>query len=389
MANIRLITWMPGRVGPITNALRALNNHQWHETYAGLGFGSREEGVLKRITGNNPQAREFQQKALALAACDRCDLMIGTFDWTDVLFYIIHAYNVHNKITVLVPHEAVFASESEYYAGTIPITDVALVWGEVQKNIFVNRGYPENRIITVGTPKFDPLFNFKPQRSWETLSKEFGLSPQLPTILFITQPLDYQFPAETLDIQIQAIIDTLRWAEAHGAQLLVRLTPDRSADILGPAVAAIQESHHAAIDGLEDGGSRRLTPHESIYYCDAVVGFNSTMHLEAAMMNKPCLSIMYNKYSALWVERGGIPSVTSASELGVVLERFLSKRGHSFSPEGWRWATNCFLGGWNDGRSAERIGIVLDILAQANKQNVHEALAQAEIILEREYPRLA
>ena len=70
--------------------------------------------------------------------------VIVTFDWAPVMRIIVSVCQELGIPTILIPHESVFVDRSKYYwdpssHASIPLSDVILGWGSLQKEIFVER----------------------------------------------------------------------------------------------------------------------------------------------------------------------------------------------------------------------------------------------------------
>merc|ERR1712194_82653 len=101
--------------------------------------------------------------------------------------------------TILVLHESVFLSQEKYYMYklgdieiNLPKCDHVITWGELQKNIFMERGLNENKIQVLGAPKFDIYHQYKSLTSREDFCMIYGLDPKKDILLYALQPMDIQ-----------------------------------------------------------------------------------------------------------------------------------------------------------------------------------------------------
>ena len=127
-----------------------------------------------RLAFENP---DFFQKLIysrLIQLKPNLEAVLLSYDWYPYQRLFTEACKKLNIPTFLIPHEGVFADERLFYTHILtgidsPEADYSLVWGQLQKSIFVKRGYPENRITCVGTPKFDSAINHKPSLTKEQL----------------------------------------------------------------------------------------------------------------------------------------------------------------------------------------------------------------------------
>ncbi|MDO9452305.1 MAG: hypothetical protein Q7J29_05535 [Stagnimonas sp.] len=282
--------------------------------------------------------------------------IVFTFDWAPVMRLIAGVCEDLEIPRILIPHESVFVDREKYYwditaHASVPVADVILGWGQLQKDIFVERGYPAERFIAVGAPKFDSYFNYQPELTRQQFCRLFGLDPALKIILFASQPLDSQLDVKTArESQRKAIADLLDCADAKNLQLIVRLPPSKD-NILGkPLQERIAQSSRAAVD---DALCYLVSAEEALFHSDIVASVNSTMLFEGMLMGRIPLSTKYTDFTQIW-ESAGIPAVRNAEELAVQMDQFLAGEWQP-SVEGINWAAQMFSTGAFDGQACRRI----------------------------------
>ena len=282
--------------------------------------------------------------------------VIVTFDWAPVMRIIVGVCQELGIPTILIPHESVFVDRDKYYwdpnsNASIPLADTILGWGSLQKDIFVERGYPPERFTAVGAPKFDTYHDYAPLLTRRQFCTLFGLDPERKIILFASQPLDSQLDtALARNSQRAAIADLMTYCEENDTQLIVRLPPSKD-DILGLVLRnALQRSAFGAYD---DATCYLVGPEEALYHCDVVTSVNSTMLFEGLLIGRHALSMKYVEFKQVW-ERAGIPAARSLDEAGPILDAMLSGLWPR-DEAGMRWAADTFGVGEFDGKAAERI----------------------------------
>ncbi len=282
--------------------------------------------------------------------------VIFTFDWAPVMRLIAGVCEDLEIPRILIPHESVFVDRDKYYwdltaQASVPVADVVLGWGQLQKDIFTERGYPVNRIVSVGAPKFDSYHHYRPELTRRQFFRVFGLNPDQKTILFASQPLDSQLDAKAArEFQQRAISDVLDCVEERNLQLIIRLPPSKDNILSGPLQQRIAQSVSCVVD---DAICYLVTAEESLYHTELVVSVNSTMLFEGLLMGRAPISTKYCNFEQIW-ERSGIPFVHNIDELGVQIDVALA--GHwQPSQEGMKWAARMFSVGDFDGKACARI----------------------------------
>lgn len=281
---------------------------------------------------------------------------IFTFDWSPAMRIVANVCADLDIPTILIPHESVFVDRSKYYwdkntKSSVPTADFIFGWGKLQNEIFAERGYPVERFMAVGAPKFDIYKNYSPQLSRAQFCRLFGFAPDKKIILFASQPLDSQIDTKVArESQRQAIADLLDYAEENECQVLVRLPPSGDPILNASLKKRIEISHLMATD---DAQCYLVAPEEALFHANVVVSINSTMLFEGILLGRPALSMKYVEFDQLW-EHVGIPAVQSPVELKILLDTMLTK--HWECPrKGLLWAAQMFGVGKFDGLACTRI----------------------------------
>ena len=288
---------------------------------------------------------------------NRIQGIIFTFDWAAIMHVLSNVCEELEIPRILIPHESVFVDRTKYYwdptaQASVPVADVVLSWGGLQRDIFAERGYPKERILPVGAPKFDIYVNYQNNLTRQQFNRLFGLSNNRKTILFASQPLDSQLNSRVArESQRQAIRDLFYYAQEHNHQLLVRLPPSKDNILGAPLRRELESSEYAAID---DALCYLVSPEEALYHADLVTSVNSTMLFEGLLQGKPALSMKYVEFDQIW-SQAGIPAVTNSEQLREQLAVLLEQPGWQPSPEGMAWAANMFSCGQFDGQASTRI----------------------------------
>ena len=319
--------------------------------------------VFRFARSNPDQYRRMIARRL-VPLRNRISGVILTFDWAPVMRIIFGVCEELNIPRILIPHESVFVDRTKYYwdpfaKASRPVADVILGWGGLQRDIFLERGYPNERFMAVGAPKFDPYVNYQSQLSRSQFCRLFGLRADRKIILFASQPLDSQLDHKVArESQRQAVADLLDYCEEHGHQLLMRLPPSKD-DILGkPLRDRLTQSEHGAVD---DAVCYLVGAEEALYHCDLVTSVNSTMLFEGVLVGRPALSMKYIEFEQIW-EGVGIPAARNREEAYSLVTQIFTA-GWQPTTEQMTWAAEMFSNGAFDGLASQRIRQYLESVA--------------------------
>ena len=292
--------------------------------------------------------------------------IVFTFDWSPVMRVVASVCAELQIPRILVPHESVFVDRNKYYwdigsKASVPAADLILGWGGLQKEIFTQRGFPEDRFLALGAPKFDVHVNYTAQLSRPQFARLFGLDPEKKIILFASQPLDSQLDKKAAQTsQRLAISDLVDVAREMDAQLLIRLPPNKAALLDTELKRKIANGSGVAVD---DGSCYLVSPEEALFHSDVTTSINSTMLFEAVLMGRAALSLKYVEFDQIWAQ-AGIPAVHNVTELKAALPGLLEGAWRP-SAEGMKWAAGMFGIGEFDGLAGSRIRSELKKIAEA------------------------
>lgn len=184
--------------------------------------------------------------------------------------------------------------------------DWMFVWNERQRQeATALHGFPSDRVVVTGAPRFDAFFEKQPQLTREAFHEPLGLDPSTPTFLYVcSSPFvsgaELGFVRKWIDAVRHAACEPLR-----GANLIVRPHPD--IDLL-PRDEPMTELRWPGLPGLRGlvwrpfGDARaivlRTSDHamQGLYEClvhsAAVVGLNTSAELESAIAGVPVFTVL-------------------------------------------------------------------------------------------------
>lgn len=259
---------------------------------------------INRFSREEPDT--FRKHILSYLAPRRSKIkaVVFSMDWNSTMRIICSACKELEIKTILIPHEGVFADRNEYYKDqatktNVPISDFIMCWGDLHRDIFIERGYPEERITPVGSVKLSNYFDYEPEIPRNIFFKIYGLDENIKTILYACQPLDSQFDmSKARESQNNAISDLARYCINNSIQLIIRLPPSNDAILDSDNRNTILSSPLIVTDGLP----YLTSPEESIMHTDLVMSVNSTMLFESLLLDKPAISTKYVEFDQIWDE---------------------------------------------------------------------------------------
>ncbi len=265
----------------------------------------------------------------------KIDGFIVTLDWNEHHQRIINAFKQAGIPTVCIVHEAVFQDENLYYGSKKPISDLVLTWGDMTKNIFEKRGLEKEKIKIVGSIKLTNYKNYKPIIDKKQFIDKLNLDINKKTILYCCQLCDIQWGDQdfALEKQRNIIVDLIDIAEKNDYNLIIRNAPAHPEKILPTEFRNnYKNKSNIAFDGLDIDGtykSQYVTKAEdSVFFSDIVLGMNTTMQVEATIINKPALIIKYFDFNTKWNTELGLPVCHNKNELEKSLTEYINSKSN-------------------------------------------------------------
>jgi hypothetical protein len=307
--------------------------------------------------------------------------LIVTLDWIPLMRHIVFAAAECGIPTILLPHESVFAKADMYYMHPTlgirtPACDIILAWGNLQRDIFIERGYPAERIIKVGAPKFDYISKGSGSRS---LVRLLGLDPAKPIVTFAAQPLDSQYDTQgARRAQMAAVNDLIDAVTLYGAQLIIRTPPSKDGIFDASLYKRVAELPSVVLD---DANLYLLTPEQTIAITDVLVSINSTMLLEAALAGKVAISSKYVAFDQIW-DGLNIPVAVDRQALHAQLKIAVATPAVFTAAYRTDWAADAFSIGVFDGMASSRVADIFDRMARRNQHGANGAEPDLQVLSE-------
>ena len=178
--------------------------------------------------------------------------------------------------------------------GTIHLMPgVFTVWNEPLKNEAVDiHGVLPGRIILTGAPTFDPWFGLEPTLDKESLCSRVGIDQDSPYIVYLCS--SYSMAGDERAF-VRAFLEGLRVnPDTKNINVIIRPHP-----IYADQWSEFNEPKYTV---WPRGGNIPASPEARqdyfniLYHSLGVVGVNTSAFLEAAIVDKPCVTIMTDHY---------------------------------------------------------------------------------------------
>lgn len=172
--------------------------------------------------------------------------------------------------------------------------DRVLVWNEVQRRELEElQGIAGERAVVTGAQKFDEWFERTPSRSAAEFERRVGIREDAPFLLYVCSSL-FIAPEEVSFVR--------RWVEALRAEprfssdelgIVVRPHPQNLAQWRGVDLAELENVVVWPPGGAQpDSGEARADFFDSLAHAAAVVGVNTSVMIEAAIVGRSVLTLL-------------------------------------------------------------------------------------------------
>ncbi len=189
--------------------------------------------------------------------------------------------------------------------------DLMFVWNEQQRREAEQlHGFPSDRVIVVGAPRFDPFFELAPTMTREEFHVPAGLDPAKPTILYVCSS---RFVSDTELPFIRGWLRELRSSRPvlRSCNVIIRPHPDvpllpvdtpveslrwpDNEDLTAQIVRPFDDPQAVV---MRTAYRNSIGLHECIWHSTAVVGLNTSAELEAGIVGRPVFTLVANPRDA-------------------------------------------------------------------------------------------
>ncbi len=234
----------------------------------------------------------------------------------------------------------VFSWDNLSTKGVLQINpDAIFLWNEIQRDEVLSKyNFPQEKIYVCGAPRFDYFFEKKPSLSRDQYFQKFDLNPEKKVVTYLCSS-NLISNAES-DFVIRWL-NSIRSSSApllKNCNVVIRPHPKFRAQWENFEVPA---SEGKTTISSSKGLNNDPLLFDTLYFTDVVVGLNTSAQLEAAVLNKPVLTLNVPEFSEgqegtihfhyLLKEKGGF--VRRASSLETHLEDLKSVLGGDIDSE--------------------------------------------------------
>jgi hypothetical protein len=171
-----------------------------------------------------------------------------------------------------------------------------IVWNETQKQEAVDlHGVPAERVVVTGAQCYDQWFERRPVRTREEFCRRVGLDPDRPFILYVCSALFWGSPVEAEFVQqwVRQLRESAQ-PELRSASVLIRPHPARMPEWEGVDLSPFPHVAFYGSNPVDDASKDDYF--ESLYYCSAIVGLNTSAFLEGAVVGRPVHTILLPEF---------------------------------------------------------------------------------------------
>jgi hypothetical protein len=333
-----------------------------------------------------PRMRQALKKVELVIPCDpaikrwlevkRPDLVVASpfiFPESQELEYVKAAEALKIPTVVVVLSWDNLTSKGTFHI----IPDLTLVWNNVlAKEAMTLHDVPKDKIFVTGAPPFDFWFEMAPSLDRASFCSHLGIDPGKPFILYLCSSA---FIAGDETTFVKEINRTLS-ENPNTREVNIVVRPH-------PLNASIWNGFRAEnITVWPDGGewvdvdSARQDYYNTIFHSTAVMGVNTSAFLEAAILNRPCVTVMTERYRSTQTGVGHfrhlldgdfLKVANSYPEAASILATILT--GSDSKEEQRRRFVREFIRPWGMNTSASKI-MAIAIEAAALREDINQIM---------------
>ena len=179
------------------------------------------------------------------------------------------------------------------------VPDVVTVWNEEQKQEAIElHGVPAERVTVTGAAAYDHWFSWQPSTTRDEFCAKVGLDPARPFILYLGSsgfiaPDEAAFLADWIsELRDRDFAELQVLARPHPTNPLIGGRPSQL------ALAAIEDLHLYPPAGANPTDAESRSDYfDSVYWCSAAAGVNTSAFLESALLGRPVHTILSERYA--------------------------------------------------------------------------------------------
>ena len=192
------------------------------------------------------------------------------------------------------------------------IPDKILLWNQaIKEEAVVLHGVPPEKIVVTGAATFDYIFSYNPTRTHMELGQLAGLKTEEPYIVYLGSSTSIAGD-ESLFIRefARRVFERLKirvLIRPHPINYRVWATFNEPECVVWPQKGELPDTVDTKQDFLD-----------TLYHSVAVVGVNTSAMIEAAIMDKPCISIKADQFASSQSEASHFRHLVNGQFLDIV-----------------------------------------------------------------------
>jgi hypothetical protein len=238
------------------------------------------------------------------------------FDMTNLVFNALDIEYQKAACALKIPLVMAIASwDNLTTKGTFhAMPDLVCVWNQGIADEAVNLHHiPRDRVVITGAPVLDYLFACRPTLDRQTFYEQAGIDPSREYVLYLCSSV--QIAGDETSF-VRDFAENLRnFPATRDTIIMVRPYPMNAPiwkDFKAENVVVWPPKGE-----LTDIPTTRQNYFHSMFYSRAVVGVNTTAMIEATVVDKPCVTILTERYQATQTGRGHFHHLLKADFLEV------------------------------------------------------------------------
>lgn len=174
-------------------------------------------------------------------------------------------------------HEYGEVSLKEIKPRYCPVPAITAVYGGIYKRFLIEKGkYPPSSIVITGNQRYDSLANANKVFDKKEIYKELKLDPNKKVVVMATE---VSSSIKDTELFVKMVSDAVK--KIKGVQLVVKVHPNQT----------IRYYDKLFKDNKVDAVITKYNIFKVVYACDVLLLVRSTVGLEAAILNKPIVTI--------------------------------------------------------------------------------------------------
>lgn len=178
------------------------------------------------------------------------------------------------------------------------IPDAILLWNNsLKEEAEILHNFPAEKIVVTGAATFDYVFSFRKNKEQQEFYEKAGLIDSSPYIVYLGSSRSI-----TGDETVFAREFIRKVNERLNIQVLIRPHPVNYKSWENfHEVGSVVWPKHGELPDTQDTKQDFL---ETLYYCAAVIGINTSAIIETSILDRPCVSIKTEQFKAAQSETG-------------------------------------------------------------------------------------